>query len=207
VRLQVTSDNFEDILGMQFTLGNDASLTFDRFEAGLINMSDDYVGYNSADEGKITVSWNSTAAITADLDDVLFTAVYTAITNGSTDQITIDNSITSDEAYDKNLNVLDIDLLNGKGKTVAEGYSLFQNNPNPFSETSTIAFSLPTSQEATLTIYDMSGRLLETFSGVYAKGVTEITVDSGTLQNESGVFYYQLSTNEFTATKKMILTN
>jgi len=207
VRLEVTSDNFEDILGMQFTLGNDASLTFDRFEAGLVNMSEEFAGFNYADEGKITVSWNTVAAITADLDDVLFTVVYTAMTDGSTDQITIDDSITSDEAYDNNLNVMDIDLVNGNSEVVAEGYSLYQNTPNPFSEVSTIAFSLPTSQEATLTIYDMSGRLLETFSGVYAKGLNEITVDSGTLQNESGVFYYQLSTNEFTATKKMILTN
>ena len=207
VRIDITSTNFEDILGMQFTLNNDKTVEFDRFEAGLINLTNDFAGLSHVDEGKVAVSWNTSAPIKADASDVLFTIVYTALESGTTSHILVDNSITTDEAYNNDLDVIGIELTNENGQVSEAGYSLSQNRPNPFANQTTIAFTLPSSQEASLTIFDMSGRTLQTFSGVYAKGANEINVEASDWTKSNGVFYYQLNTEGYTATKKMILTD
>jgi len=51
---------------------------------------------------------------------------------------------------------------------------------------------------------DISGKVLSSYSDTYQKGYNQITVPASELPSV-GVLYYQLKTEEFTATKKMIL--
>ena len=57
---------------------------------------------------------------------------------------------------------------------------------------------------ARLTIYDVTGKVVKTIEGVYQKGYNEIDLRQSQL-NVSGLMYYQLDTDNFTATKKMII--
>ena len=75
--------------------------------------------------------------------------------------------------------------------------------PNPFKEQTTISFELPKEMEATLKIQDVNGRMLRVISGEFAKGYNEVRLDRSSLP--SGVLYYLLEAEEFTASKKMIL--
>jgi hypothetical protein len=57
---------------------------------------------------------------------------------------------------------------------------------------------------ATLTISDVTGRILKSVRANYAKGLNQVTLKASDL-NASGVLYYTLEADDFTATKKMIV--
>jgi hypothetical protein len=80
---------------------------------------------------------------------------------------------------------------------------LFQNQPNPFKEATAISFYMPEAGEATLSIYDLSGKLLKVVRGDYGQGMNVEEINRSDL--ESGMLYYQISTANDTATRKMIL--
>ena len=79
---------------------------------------------------------------------------------------------------------------------------LFQNYPNPFNPSTTIRFTLPERMHARIQIFDMLGRPVSD-SGLreYAAGTHDITWDARALS--SGVYVYQLTTTDYTLTRKM----
>ncbi len=86
------------------------------------------------------------------------------------------------------------------------GYLLEQNRPNPFRQETTIGFVLPEAMQATLTVYDVTGRVLRSFTGDYAKGYQTVELHKSNLGGHS-ILYYRLETRDFSATRKMILIN
>jgi hypothetical protein len=90
-----------------------------------------------------------------------------------------------------------------KVTTVPADYALHQNYPNPFNPTTTISFSLPVASEYTLTIYNVAGQQVAQFSDRADAGLVEIEWDASDMA--SGVYFYKLVANNFTATKKMVL--
>jgi hypothetical protein len=67
-----------------------------------------------------------------------------------------------------------------------------------------ISFHLPERVEGTLTIFDLSGKVLKTFKQLFNEGYNELKIGKEEL-NTTGVIYYQLETPSHTATRKMIL--
>ncbi|WP_236972050.1 T9SS type A sorting domain-containing protein, partial [Membranihabitans marinus] len=67
-----------------------------------------------------------------------------------------------------------------------------------------IGFNLPEASDATLSVYDVTGKVLKVVEGAYGKGYNEVKLNSSDL-NATGVLYYQLDTKTYTATKKMIV--
>ena len=55
-----------------------------------------------------------------------------------------------------------------------------------------------------MTIYDVTGRMIKRIEGDNGAGYNEVRVTSTDL-GTTGVLYYQLDTDEYTATKKMIV--
>ena len=91
-------------------------------------------------------------------------------------------------------------------------YILFQNYPNPFNPITTIKYSIPlveTKHASTLRIvqlrvYDILGREVATLvNEEKPAGTYEITWNAANLP--SGVYFYQLKTGSYTATKKLLL--
>jgi len=83
-------------------------------------------------------------------------------------------------------------------------YRLAQNYPNPFNPSTTIEFSIPAAEQVTLSIYDISGKLVQTLINRQLSAGTHITQwDAAGLP--SGVYFYRLQTEHFTATKKLML--
>lgn len=88
-------------------------------------------------------------------------------------------------------------------------YSLEQNYPNPFNPTTQIVFSIPQTERVTIDIYNILGEKVSTLvNGTLNAGTHVVTFDarnsSGSLL-PTGVYFYRLSTPNFTATKKMLL--
>ena len=94
--------------------------------------------------------------------------------------------------------------------TVPNIYSLKQNYPNPFNPATNIEFNLPKSSFATLKIFDILGREIETLvNDNLQKGAYKISFNASNYA--SGIYYYKLTASgnvggeKFIETKAMIL--
>jgi cytochrome c peroxidase len=89
-------------------------------------------------------------------------------------------------------------------ETVVSNSTLFQNSPNPFNPTTSIAFELAGQGFTTLKVYDLLGREVVTLvSGPLDAGNHVVTFDASRLA--SGVYVYRLESNGFTAVKKLVV--
>ena len=82
-------------------------------------------------------------------------------------------------------------------------FELYANQPNPFSDATTIGFSLPEASSATLTVYDQTGRIVYSKSGTWAQGYQSVFIRKDELA-ASGVLYYRLETPTHSAVRKMV---
>lgn len=81
---------------------------------------------------------------------------------------------------------------------------LLQNFPNPFYPSTTIRFSLPEQSHVQLKIYDVAGRLVQTLQdATLPQGFYEVPFDGSELA--SGIYFYQLITDDQSFVKKMTL--
>ena len=80
---------------------------------------------------------------------------------------------------------------------------LLQNQPNPFIEQCKIQFYLEKSQNANISLFDINGKILKQFQGIYPKGLNEIKIQNKDLPSP-GIYFYNLVTEDFKDTKKMI---
>jgi flagellar hook assembly protein FlgD len=200
------ANEFKNIAGYQFTLGFDQSaVEFVEVKSNLAGLNTKNFGLTKLDEGVITTSWNSNESVTVANNEVIFSITFTANTAVNTEELlTINSRYTASEAY-SNADLYNV-VLGFNGNTVSNGFELFQNTPNPFKAETMIGFNMPKAGAVTLTIYDISGRVLrliemDAVEGANAVNVTRDGIDA------TGVLYYQLETATEIATKKMILVD
>jgi hypothetical protein len=92
----------------------------------------------------------------------------------------------------------------GVGTMSAELNALEQNQPNPFTGQTRIAFEFDHSVQAKLSVYNSLGQLVRViFDGPAQAGRTEATFDANGLA--AGIYYYRLVTEEGTQTMSMTL--
>ncbi|MEM6963351.1 MAG: HYR domain-containing protein [Bacteroidota bacterium] len=201
--------DFNNIAGYQFTFGFDSSVDFVDVTTNLSGLSTENFGLTRLDEGVITTSWNSSEGVTLDDDAVLFSMTFRANQELTTEEVfTINSRYTEAEAYAATASGSDLfDVtLEFNGAEVASEFELYQNTPNPFKAETVIGFNLPKAGEITLKIYDVSGRVLKLVQMDAAKGFNSVIVNRAEL-DATGVLYYQLDTDDDTATKKMIIVD
>jgi len=81
---------------------------------------------------------------------------------------------------------------------------LEQNYPNPFNARTVIRFSLPTSEKVSLKVYSILGEELATLvDGAMPAGSFTVPFDGSALA--SGVYYYRLSTDRQSETRRFVL--
>jgi subtilisin family serine protease len=85
-------------------------------------------------------------------------------------------------------------------------YDLAQNYPNPFNSRTIIRFEIPENEKVTIKLFDLLGREIQTIVNDYFEaGNYSVILDlSKNKDIVSGIYFYQLSTKNFTKTKKMI---
>jgi hypothetical protein len=91
---------------------------------------------------------------------------------------------------------------------VPTSYALQQNYPNPFNAGTVMTFDLVKNADWTLTIFNVAGQTVREFSGSNDVGSVRVAWDGTTsdgMSASSGVYFYRVAANGFTATKKMTL--
>ncbi|MDH4157610.1 MAG: T9SS type A sorting domain-containing protein [candidate division Zixibacteria bacterium] len=83
------------------------------------------------------------------------------------------------------------------------GLVLIGNYPNPFNPSTALTFSLPQAANYTMTIYNLTGQVVESFSSFGEAGYHTLIWNAGS--NASGIYFYKLEAAGMTATRKMML--
>jgi hypothetical protein len=83
-------------------------------------------------------------------------------------------------------------------------FTLSQNYPNPFNPSTSISYSLPTSSNVKLIVFNTLGQKLKTLVSEY-KPAGNYTVNFNASALPSGIYFYKLEAGPFTQIKKMIL--
>ena len=104
--------------------------------------------------------------------------------------------------------------LNPRTWQIPEETSLLSNYPNPFNPETWIPYQLAEPSDVSLTIYDIHGRVVRDLdlghqrAGIYRSRSRAAYWDGRNAQGEpvaSGIYFYTLTTGEFTATRKMLI--
>jgi len=85
-----------------------------------------------------------------------------------------------------------------------ERYSLSQNYPNPFNPSTSINYTLRTSGEVRLVVYDMTGREVAVLVNQFQNAGEHVARFAPTAL-PSGIYFYKLQTSDQTFSKKMVL--
>ncbi len=199
----------ESVAGYQFTLYFPGLEIVDIHPGA--GMSADHFGV-FPDEHALTTSFNTDAG---QPNAGEFSLVFRATSAGKLSQmLSISSRITRAEAYNmKSLRdeqdtgeKLEVGLRFNQEGTVTvtgTGFELYQNQPNPWTNTTRVGFHLPENANTTLTVFDETGRVLYSKQGSFAKGYNSIVIDN-TLLDETGMLYYKLETDTDSAVRKMI---
>jgi len=82
-------------------------------------------------------------------------------------------------------------------------YALFQNYPNPFNPSTVIKYQIPVESFTSIKVYDAIGKEVETLvnepkqAGIY-------TVEWNSSNQSSGIYFYKITSGNFTAVRKML---
>jgi hypothetical protein len=104
----------------------------------------------------------------------------------------------------KTLGSRTVTVNNSGSNAVVTEYALHQNFPNPFNPTTQIAFDLVESGHVTLTVYNPMGQeVAKLVNGNLGAGTHSVSFNAASLP--SGIYFYRLNVNGFSADMKMLL--
>ena len=95
-------------------------------------------------------------------------------------------------------------LIHNITTEIPSKYDLAQNYPNPFNPVTNLEFGIPDLGFVSLKIYDLLGKEVVTLVNEKLNpGTYRVEFDAGSLT--SGVYFYRLTSGDFTDTKRMVL--
>jgi len=87
---------------------------------------------------------------------------------------------------------------------VPENILLFQNYPNPFNHSTIIEYQTDKFSKINISLYDVLGRhILDIFNGFIPAGTQRISFNSSAVP--SGIYFYKLTSGNFSETKKLVI--
>lgn len=202
VTIDVTAQAYTDISSYQFTCDFDRKgLEFVGVKTTEFTTQSDFATVHT-EAGYITVAHADARAKSIEDNTVIFSLEFKAKQAGKpSDFMEISSAKTTAIAYGTTEETMNVEFT---FSSADEAFALYQNRPNPFTEATEIPFFLPNAGKVRLTIYDVSGKLMKKIESDYSAGHHEIAVNRNEL-GAGSIFYYQLDTENYSATRKMVL--
>ncbi len=89
-------------------------------------------------------------------------------------------------------------------KSENNNLNVAQNQPNPFTGTTTVNYSLDKTAKVSVDVYNVAGaKVMSLGQGTQAAGSHSIQIDASELQ--AGIYYYTLTADGYSVTKKMVV--
>jgi len=83
-------------------------------------------------------------------------------------------------------------------------FHLGQNYPNPFNPVTTIPYTIPNNTHVSIQVYDVQGALIRTLvNETKEAGTHKVSFNGETLS--SGIYFYRITTDDYTGMKKLLL--
>ncbi len=184
--------NFDQVYGFQFVVQLEGS--FENIRAGKLALSGNHIAIRP--DGTMAVSYHTPNFETIEEGELLFSL------DGINDMQLVDGRLRN-ESYKTEAILIEGIEFRGNELPVYET-KLLQNEPNPFTSNTQIRFVQAEKALGTLTIYDLAGKKIKSFSQVYDKGMHSIELSKKDL-GAAGVLYYRYETGNYSAVKKMIV--
>jgi hypothetical protein len=204
IEIPFTSDNFSEIFGWQFTLQLRDAI-FAGIKSGVVKVDENNVGILKPD--LVTMSYSGVHTQTFADDEILFSLILKVNNKSEISRLlNINSSVTGIESYQgTDFTVGGVELAyRNSGLESSTRPVLYQNEPNPFSRSTTIRYDLPVDMNVKLTMYDVSGKIALVRKISATQGKNTERIDSDVL-NGKGVYYYKLENDSFSEIKKMIM--
>lgn len=203
VQVDFYAAQIAEMEGFQF------SLDYDESALSLVNIQQKSLQnlqaenfYANEDKGLINASWNGHDKNTEKM--ALFSIYFQTKTEGRLQELlSFDSSMLPAEAYTKGISIKDLKLEFEVSNNEQSTFVLYDNQPNPFNNQTVIGFELPSASNVNLAVFDLTGKIILTKNMNADSGYNQFEVRKQELSNP-GVYYYQLSTDYGSATKKMI---
>jgi len=161
----------------------------------------DYDNFNlhSLQRGEVNVSWNNNSPMRFDQNLFEITVLQNANVN---DRVVIElgENLQSELYFNDTVYGLELEEVTEDVEVI----TLYQNNPNPWSEYTEIKFKMPTDNDISLSVYDLNGQLIYQELKRANKGLNISRISKYDL-NGSGVLYYELISDDKRYVQKMIL--
>jgi hypothetical protein len=187
--------------GFQGTIET-SGLDYASIESDVIEISEQHIGL--LDKGVITMSWiEENPDKVKQEEEMSFVLRFVATQSGRiADMIHLSDKVAHAEAYLFDDEIVDIKL--GTSKTeAAVDFALYQNEPNPWTGSTSIGFELPEDGVVKLTLFDMTGATVKVIESQFKAGYQTIQLVRKDVPVQ-GVLYYRLDCGIYSATKKMI---
>lgn len=204
------ASDFTERQAYQLTIEFDPTVfALEDIEAGALpSLNDNNFGTARLSEGYLSTVWVGRDPLTLRDDEVLFTLTFRALRDGKAlaEVLRPGSQVTAAEAYDRSGKTMKVDFefVQGTDSEANTDFALYQNQPNPFQQGTTIGFRLPETARATLRVFNAAGQLVRTLVGEFAKGYNEVRFEQGDF-GTPGVYWYELESADRSDRKKMIL--
>ena len=188
------SADVAELFGYQFTLMTEGLDIID------VTGRDIFDENYSVIENGMVISHNSDYAVHTSKGFIAMKVQVTA-SGWLSDMMRISSKVARAEAYvGSDLQIVDVNIKADH----ESNFKLYQNEPNPFSTSTKIAFELPKAMAAELVIYNALGQVVKVFDGQFLAGRNEVDWDVTKAEN-SGLYYYVLKTEAVQLTGRMVM--
>ncbi len=189
-RLDVRANtDIQELHGMQFTIDH-PGLTVVTIESANMQMATEAFSTNDQTD-QTAVSWIETDEKSYHADDILFTIIVKAERDVALiDQFKIESSWLQNETYSYS------DLERGQVSVLfqdeeTDEFLVKQNMPNPWSETTTIQFTIPESGQVDMVVWNLNGEAIYKLQKEYTAGEQQIHLQEEDL-GHSGIYVVEL---------------
>ncbi|MEM6697008.1 MAG: peroxidase family protein, partial [Bacteroidota bacterium] len=200
-------DRTVNLQGLQFDLNYDRrSMRLTRVRTNLPSFTSDNLSFDPG-TASLKASWinvNTFNGTTLSAGTPIATLSFVGGNISACSNISFNESNLRAEIYE-NGEVLDLVLdcasNNSNSNNLAK---LYQNDPNPFEETTTIRFDLPERMNVALTFVSNRGQVLHTIERTFEEGENQVTIERSMLGNYRGNIFYYLKAEGIDLVRRMV---
>lgn len=204
--LTINASDAVELIGYQMALKVDPRLASISHVNGFSVSNDiEGVGTKQSSAGIITTNFFSSEVTRIVEGEAILSMTLIPSTNVQLSKvIDLDHSELMAEMYDSKLVEKGIELRVRENELEQKKSALLNNTPNPWSNETNINFILNKDQRATVSVYDVTGRVVVRVSNLYQEGINTVNIKRSDISS-NGIYYYELVTEDFKAVKKMIV--
>ncbi len=198
------ANHLDKLAGFQFNLAYDQnSIAVEQpTEITDIRMKRHHFGLRHLDQGHLLASWVNEGWQIDSEEQLVFQLAFTAKRTGRlSDVIAFSGDRLTSEVYFRDLSRAPLALKLGADK---DNIELGQNYPNPWTEVTAIDVLSAENEMGDFEIRDVSGKLIYHERRPITVGKNQFVIEKNRI-GARGLYYYTLTTKDFTRTRKMIL--